>query len=100
LHLLILRLLQSGPLHGYAIAQRIHLLSGEELSVEEGSLGAVRDALVAIPYLKALPVSVSAPEPGLVAAIGAALAAVSIMASLLPALRASRAEPITLLRQD
>ena len=38
LTLLILRLLDSGPLHGYAIAQRIHLLSHEELSVEEGSL--------------------------------------------------------------
>ena len=38
LSLLVLRLLQAQPLHGYAIAQRIHLLSGEELSVEEGSL--------------------------------------------------------------
>ena len=36
--LLILRVLNSEPLHGYAIAQRIHLLSREELSVEEGSL--------------------------------------------------------------
>jgi PadR family transcriptional regulator PadR len=38
LTLLILRLLDAQPLHGYAIAQRIHLLSREELSVEEGSL--------------------------------------------------------------
>lgn len=36
--LLILRVLRSGPLHGYAIAQRIHLLSAEVLRVEEGSL--------------------------------------------------------------
>src|SRR6516225_2683863 len=36
--LLILRVLRSGPLHGYAIAQRIHLLSLEVLRVEEGSL--------------------------------------------------------------
>lgn len=36
--LLILRVLQSGPLHGYAIAQRIHVLSSEILRVEEGSL--------------------------------------------------------------
>jgi transcriptional regulator len=36
--LLILRVLQSGPLHGYAIAQRIHVLSSEVLRVEEGSL--------------------------------------------------------------
>lgn len=38
LSLVILRLLTAGPLHGYAIAQRIHVLSQEELSVEEGSL--------------------------------------------------------------
>ena len=36
--LLILRVLRSGPLHGYAIAQRIHVLSSEALNVEEGSL--------------------------------------------------------------
>ena len=36
--MLILRVLVSGPLHGYAIAQRIARLSNEELSVEEGSL--------------------------------------------------------------
>jgi PadR family transcriptional regulator PadR len=36
--LLILRVLRSGPLHGYAIAQRIHTLSSEVLRVEEGSL--------------------------------------------------------------
>ena len=38
LTLLILRVLQSGALHGYAIAQRIHLLSAEVLRVEEGVL--------------------------------------------------------------
>lgn len=38
LTMLILRVLQSGSLHGYAIAQRIHLLSSEVLSVEEGLL--------------------------------------------------------------
>jgi transcriptional regulator len=36
--LLILRVLRSGPLHGYGIAQRIHVLSSEVLRVEEGSL--------------------------------------------------------------
>ncbi|HXR78560.1 MAG TPA: PadR family transcriptional regulator [Bryobacteraceae bacterium] len=36
--LLILRVLRSGPLHGYAIAQRIHILSSEVLHVEEGAL--------------------------------------------------------------
>lgn len=36
--LLILRVLRSAPLHGYAIAQRIHSLSSEVLRVEEGVL--------------------------------------------------------------
>lgn len=36
--MLILRVLQPGPLHGYAIAQRIHALSSEVLQIEEGSL--------------------------------------------------------------
>jgi PadR family transcriptional regulator PadR len=38
LALLILRVLRSGNLHGYAIAQRIHALSADELRVEEGAL--------------------------------------------------------------
>ncbi len=38
LDLLILHSLQRGTLHGYAIAQTIHLLSDEVLKVEEGSL--------------------------------------------------------------
>jgi PadR family transcriptional regulator len=36
--MLVLRVLQSGPMHGYAIAQRIHVLSNDELQIEEGSL--------------------------------------------------------------
>jgi PadR family transcriptional regulator PadR len=36
--LLVLRVLQSGPLHGYAIAQRIGQFSSDVLRVEEGSL--------------------------------------------------------------
>ena len=38
LPMLILRVLQSGPLHGYAIAQRIYVLSSEALAVDEGLL--------------------------------------------------------------
>jgi PadR family transcriptional regulator, regulatory protein PadR len=38
LGMLILRVLQPGSLHGYAIAQRIHNLSNDLLQVEEGSL--------------------------------------------------------------
>jgi PadR family transcriptional regulator, regulatory protein PadR len=36
--MLVLRVLQGGPTHGYAIAQRIHALSSDVLQVEEGSL--------------------------------------------------------------
>ena len=38
LGLLVLRVLRSGPLHGYAIAQRIHAVSADQLTIEEGSL--------------------------------------------------------------
>ncbi|MGA8028266.1 MAG: PadR family transcriptional regulator [Bryobacteraceae bacterium] len=38
LPMIILRVLQSEALHGYAIAQRIHVLSSEVLAVEEGLL--------------------------------------------------------------
>ena len=38
LHLLILRSLSAGPLHGYAIAKRIKDVSQRVLAVEEGSL--------------------------------------------------------------
>jgi PadR family transcriptional regulator PadR len=38
LDLLILHALQRGSMHGYAVAQTIHLLSDEVLKVEEGSL--------------------------------------------------------------
>jgi PadR family transcriptional regulator, regulatory protein PadR len=38
LDLLILHALQRGAMHGYAVAQTIHLLSDQELRVEEGSL--------------------------------------------------------------
>ena len=36
--MLVLRVLQSGSLHGYAIAQRIHTITNDVLQVEEGSL--------------------------------------------------------------
>src|SRR5260370_39598464 len=38
LDLLILKTLGAGPMHGYAIAQRIQQRSGDVLVVEEGSL--------------------------------------------------------------
>ena len=38
LDLLILRVLHGGPMHGFGIAQKIHVLSEDALRVEEGSL--------------------------------------------------------------
>jgi len=38
LAMLVLRILRTGPLHGYAIARRIRQLSNSVLEAEEGSL--------------------------------------------------------------
>ncbi len=38
LDMLLLKALQLGPLHGYAIARRVQQFSGDVLQVEEGSL--------------------------------------------------------------
>ena len=51
--MLILRVLRPGALHGYAIAQRIHQLSSEQLSVEEGSLYPALQKLLANGWVKA-----------------------------------------------
>jgi PadR family transcriptional regulator, regulatory protein PadR len=53
LTLLVLRVLAQQPLHGYAIAQRIHHLSREVLSVEEGSLYPALQKLLARGWVKA-----------------------------------------------
>jgi PadR family transcriptional regulator, regulatory protein PadR len=36
--MIVLQVLHAGPRHGYAIAQRIHQISGDVLQIEEGSL--------------------------------------------------------------
>lgn len=53
--MLILRVLASQPLHGYAIAQRIAALSHDELSVEEGSLYPALQKLLLKGWVKASP---------------------------------------------
>ena len=53
LDMLVLRVLAGGPFHGYAIAQRIHLLSKQELSVEEGSLYPALQKLLLKGWVKA-----------------------------------------------
>jgi PadR family transcriptional regulator, regulatory protein PadR len=55
LDMLILRVIAAGPLHGYAIAQRIHSLSNEELSVEEGSLYPALQKLLIKGWARATP---------------------------------------------
>ena len=53
--MLILRVLATQPLHGYAIAQRIAQLSHDELSVEEGSLYPALQKLLLKGWVKATP---------------------------------------------
>jgi PadR family transcriptional regulator PadR len=51
--MLILRVVADKPLHGYAIAQAIHTLSDEALSVEEGSLYPALQKLLLNGWVKA-----------------------------------------------
>ncbi|HYP08565.1 MAG TPA: PadR family transcriptional regulator [Bryobacteraceae bacterium] len=51
--MLVLRVLQNEPLHGYAIARRIHQLSSDELAVEEGSLYPALQKLLLKGWVKA-----------------------------------------------
>jgi len=53
LMMLVLRVLRTQPLHGYAIAQRIHQVSAEELRVEEGSLYPALQKLLVKGWVKA-----------------------------------------------
>jgi transcriptional regulator len=51
--MLVLRVLANQPLHGYAIAQSIHQLSSDELTVEEGSLYPALQKLLLKGWVKA-----------------------------------------------
>ena len=51
--MLVLRVLSAQPLHGYAIAQRIHQLSADELRVEEGALYPALQKLLIKGWVKA-----------------------------------------------
>ena len=51
--MLVLRVLKREPLHGYAIAKRIQLLSADELRVEEGSLYPALQKLLIKGWVKA-----------------------------------------------
>ena len=54
LMMLVLRVLKTQPLHGYAIAQRIRLMSAEQLRVEEGSLYPALQKLLIKGWVKAV----------------------------------------------
>lgn len=53
--LLILKVLDREPLHGYAIARRIEQLSSDQLSVEEGSLYPALQKLLLKGWVKVAP---------------------------------------------
>ena len=53
LMMLVLRVLSTQPSHGYAIAQRIHQLSADNLRVEEGSLYPALQKLLIKGWVKA-----------------------------------------------
>ena len=53
LEMLILKTVSLGPLHGYGIAQHIHRLSDEVLTVEEGSLYPALQRLLLQGWVKA-----------------------------------------------
>jgi transcriptional regulator len=61
LDLLILRVIALGPIHGYAIAQRIQQMSREALQVQQGSL---YPALHRLEYKKFLSADWKATETG------------------------------------
>lgn len=61
LDLLIMRVVALGPIHGYAIAQRIQRMSRETLQVRQGSL---YPALHRLEYKKLLTASWQASETG------------------------------------
>jgi PadR family transcriptional regulator, regulatory protein PadR len=61
LDLLIMRVVAFGPIHGYAIAQRIQQMSREALQVQQGSL---YPALHRLEYRKLLTASWQASETG------------------------------------
>lgn len=52
LFMLILRTLARGPLHGYAIARRIHETSNNDLQIEDGSLYPALNRMLVKGWLK------------------------------------------------
>lgn len=53
LHLIILRAVAAGPLHGYAIAKRVKESSRDGIAIEEGSLYPALNRMLVKGWLKA-----------------------------------------------
>jgi transcriptional regulator len=53
LYMLILRTLNAGPMHGYAIARRVQQASRDVLSIEDGSLYPALNRMLVKGWLKA-----------------------------------------------
>ena len=53
LYMMILRVLSTGPLHGYAIAKRIKESSGARLGIEDGSLYPALNRMMVKGWLRA-----------------------------------------------
>ena len=53
LYMLILRTLNAGPMHGYAIARRVQQVSRDGLSIEDGSLYPALNRMLVKGWLKA-----------------------------------------------
>ena len=53
LYMLILRTLNAGPMHGYAIARRVQQASRDGLSIEDGSLYPALNRMLVKGWLKA-----------------------------------------------
>ena len=92
LDLLIMTVAALGPVHGYAVAQRLQQVSRDVVQVPQGSL---YPALHRLENRGLLPT-----DPLTFATMISVLVLAALFASFLPARRASRVDPMSALRQE
>ena len=95
LDLLILRTLETGPRHGWAISERIQQISRDVLRVNQGRIPLAPTRAVQ-PQLYGL----EAHGPFSLLAAAAGVTAVAMLAAFFPARRAMRIEPVRALRYE
>ena len=79
----------------------VRMLLGQGLRLTlAGLVTGLGIALVAAPFLGALPIAVGTPDITMTAPVAAVIAAVALCACLIPALRAARSDPMTILRAE